>query len=53
MGIEVGKELHYKLRYIAKYEGRSANGHILYLIRKNIEQFEAEHGVIEEPQENK
>ena len=33
LGIEVDPELHYKLRYIAKYEGRSANGQILYLIR--------------------
>lgn len=46
-------ELHRKLHFISKYEGRSANGHILYLIRKDIERFEAEHGVIEklcEPQ---
>ena len=40
--------LHRKLHYIAKYEGRSANGHILYLIRQDIERFEAEHGVIAE-----
>ena len=40
--------LHRKLHYIAKYEGRSANGHILYLIRRDIERFEAEHGVIPE-----
>ena len=47
IGIEVDKELHYKLRYISKYEGRSANGQILYLIRKNIREFECEHGEIE------
>jgi len=41
--------LHYKLHCIAKYEGRSANGHILHLIRRDIERFEAEHGVIPEP----
>ena len=39
-------ELHRKLHYIAKYEGRSANGHILYLIRKDIERFESAHGAI-------
>ena len=38
--------LHSKLHYIAKYEGRSANAHILYLIRCNIEKFELEHGKI-------
>jgi len=46
LGIEVSKDLHYKLHYIAKYEGRSANGHILYLIRQNIKIFEAENGEI-------
>lgn len=39
-------DLHYKLHYIAKYEGRSANAHILYLIRRDIERFEDKHGVI-------
>ena len=43
--------LHYKLHAIAKYEGRSANGHILYLIRKDIERFEAENGEIPMPTE--
>lgn len=46
------KQLHHKLHYIAKYEGRSANAHILYLIRKDIEKFEAEHGPIPEPTES-
>jgi len=39
--------LHYKLHYISKYEGRSANAHILYLIRQDIEKFEKKHGKIE------
>ena len=39
--IEIDPELHYKLHYISKYEGRSANGQILYLIRKCIKEFEA------------
>jgi len=42
-------ELHRKLHYIANYEGRSANGHILYLVRRDIERYEAKHGVIPEP----
>ena len=47
LGIEIDPELHYKLHYISKYEGRSANGQILYLIRKCIKEFEAAEGVIE------
>ena len=29
LGIEIDPELHRKLHYIAKYEGRSGNGQIL------------------------
>lgn len=47
LGIEIDPELHYKLHYISKYEGRSANGQILYLIRKCIREFEAQEGEIE------
>lgn len=54
LGIEVDPELHAKLRYIAKYEGRSANGQILYLIRQCIREFERKEGPIPLPeQENK
>ena len=49
LGIEVDPEIHYKLHYISKYEGRSANGQILYLIRKCIKEFEAADGEIEYP----
>jgi len=47
LGIEIDPELHYKLRYIAKYEGRSGNGQILYLVRQCIKEFEEKHGAIE------
>ena len=47
LGIEVDPQLHAKLHYIAKYEGRSANGQILYLIRQNIREFEQKNGPIE------
>ena len=53
LGIEIDPELHYKLRYIAKYEGRSANGQILYLIRQCIKEFELAEGPIEVNMENK
>lgn len=46
LGIEIDPELHYKLHYIAKYEGRSANAQILYLLRQNIKQFEKNEGEI-------
>ena len=42
LGIEIDPELH----YLAKYEGRSANGEILYLIRKAIREFENAEGEI-------
>lgn len=46
LGIEVNPELHYKLHYIAKYEGRSGNGQILYLISQCIRDFESKNGKI-------
>lgn len=46
LGIEVDPQLHYKLHYIAKYEGRSGNGQILQLIRQCIRDFESENGKI-------
>ena len=46
LGIEVDPELHYKIRYIAKYEGRSINGQVLYLIRQHIKEFEQREGEI-------
>ena len=54
IGIRLAPEdaaLHYKFHAVAKYEGRSGNGHVLYLIRKDIERFEAEHGEIAVPPE--
>ena len=52
LGIDIDPELHGKLHYIAKYEGRSGNQQILYLIRKCIREFEDENGVIEIKKEN-
>lgn len=47
----IDRELHDKLHYLSRYEGRSANGEVLYLIRQVIERFETEHGTIELPAE--
>ena len=49
LGIHIDPELHYKLKYLAAYEGRSINGEVLYLARREIEAFEKEHGKIELP----
>lgn len=50
LGLEIDPELHRKLRYIAKYEGRSINGQLLYLVRQCVKEFEAADGPI--PQDN-
>ena len=49
LGMEIPPDVHYKLHYIAKYEGRSGNGQILHLIRQCIRAFEGEHGEIPLP----
>jgi hypothetical protein len=36
-----------KIGFVADYEGRSVNSHILVLIRENIRAFEQLHGKIE------
>jgi len=44
--IRVDEELLRKFKYVAKEDGRSMNKELLFLIRDNIEEFEAEHGEI-------
>lgn len=46
LGIEIDPVLHAKLKYIAKYEGRSINGQVLYLVNKCVRDFEAQNGII-------
>ena len=53
LGLHVDPELHDKLKYLAAYEGRSINREVLYLIRREIEAFEKEHGKIELPEDAK
>ena len=48
IGLRVSPEVHKKLRYIAKYEGRTINGQAYYLILSCIRAFENEHGPIPE-----
>ena len=49
VSIRIEEEMLQKLGFVADYEGRSVNSHILVLIRENIQGFEAEHGQIREP----
>lgn len=49
LGLLFDSEMHYKIKYIADYNGRSLSGHVLYLIRQNIQSFEKKHGEIEFP----
>ena len=46
IGLRVSHEVHEKLRYIARYEGRTINGQAHYLILQCIRAFEKEHGPI-------
>lgn len=48
IGLRVSPEIHKKLRYIARYEGRTINGQAHYLILSCIRKFEKEHGPITE-----
>ena len=46
VSIRIEQEMLDKIGYIADYEGRSVNSHVLVLIRENIKAFEEENGKI-------
>ena len=46
VSIRIEEEMLNKIGYVADYEGRSVNSHVLVLIRENIKKFEEEHGAI-------
>lgn len=46
VSIRIEEEMLQKIGYIADYEGRSVNSHVLVLIRDNIKSFENANGVI-------
>lgn len=46
VSIRIEEEMLDKIGYVADYEGRSVNSHVLVLIRENIKKFEEEHGPI-------
>lgn len=46
VSIRIEEEMLEKIGYVADYEGRSINSHILCLIRDDVKKFEREHGPI-------
>ena len=46
VSIRMEEEMLQKLGYVADYEGRSVNSHVLVLIRDSIKHFERQHGEI-------
>ncbi len=44
--MRINRNLLDRLQYIAQYEGRTANKQLEHLVKKNIKEFEAEHGSI-------
>jgi hypothetical protein len=46
VSIRIEEEMLAKLSYVADYEGRSLNSHVLVLIRESIRRFENENGEI-------
>lgn len=47
VSIRIEEEMLEKIGFVADYEGRSVNSHILVLIRENIRSFEETHGRID------
>ena len=47
VSIRIEEEMLKKIGYVADFEGRSINSHILVLVRENIEAFEKKYGKIE------
>ena len=47
VSIRIPTKLLEEVRYVAKYEGRSVNSQVLYLIRQSIAEFRDEHGEID------
>ena len=52
LSIRIDSDMLDKLHVIADYEGRSANGQVLVLIRDCIEKYEEKHGEINLEQPN-
>lgn len=44
--LRINRHLFAKFRYVAEYEGRSANREIEQMLKRRVEKFEREHGEI-------
>ncbi len=44
--LRVDRDLFQKFRYVAEFEGRSANKEIEQFLKKHVAEFEAKHGEI-------
>jgi len=47
VSIRIEEEMLKRIGYVADFEGRSINSHILVLIRESVEAFEKKYGKIE------
>ena len=47
VSIRIEEEMLSKIGYVADFEGRSVNSHILVLVRESIAAFEQAHGKID------
>lgn len=47
VSIRIEEEMLKRIGYVADFEGRSVNSHILVLIRESIDAFEKKYGKIE------
>lgn len=45
--LRVDRQLFKKFRYVAEYEGRSANKEIEQFLKRHVAKFEEKHGTIE------
>lgn len=45
--LRINRDIWEKFKYISYREYRSSNGQLVYIIQKNIAEFEKEHGVID------
>ncbi len=51
--LRINRKLFQKFRYIAEYEGRSANKEIEQYIKKRVQDFEKKHGEIQQEDSKK
>lgn len=54
ISFRIDEDMRRKLAYISKYEGRSINGQLLYMVRALVRRFEEKNGpiVFEDSEDN-